>query len=213
MTCFLLSLVDHRQAENEFANYGVHHPRLLNITGRWSASGSRAVPLLGWLDVAMASQAAARASSARSRAIEVVQAPSGAEGVIHGLSGPDHPALLGYLPYAAAAAHGMAADVAKTMTFAGAVLSVFGSDVPGRPEDAAKELHRSMKAKFGGGSVVSAAQFLCGRRAHDVLWRVIEGEIECSSGLTSAGLTEAFILARLVVSQLGGGVSAMPPGG
>lgn len=213
MTWFLLSLVGHGQAENEFANYGVHHPRLLNISGRWSAAGSRAVPLLGWLDERIANQAAARASGARSRAVEVVQAPSGAEGVIHGVSGPDHAALLGYLPYSAAAAHGMTADVGKTMAFAGAVLSVFGADVSGRPEDAALEVHRSMKAKFGGGSVVSAAQFLCGRKAHDVLCRVLEGEIECSGGLTRAGLIEAFILARLVVGKLSSGVPVRGPGG
>lgn len=213
MTWFFLSLAGHQQAENEFANYGVHHPRLLNVTGRWSAAGSRAVPLLGWLDEVVATQAAARASSARSRAIVVVQAPSGAEGAIHGVNGTDHAALLGYLPYAAAAARCMDADVDKTMSFAGAVLSVFGAGVSGSPEDAAKELHRSMKVKFGGGSVVSAAQFLCGRRAHDVLCRVLEGEIECSSGLSRAGLIEAFILARLVVDQLIGGAPSRGPEG
>lgn len=205
VTWFLLTLVGHRQVSREFANYGVHHPRLLNITGRWSATGSRVVPLLGWLSLEEATRAAQVASDARSRVVEVVEATSHDLGYIHGVSGSHHAALLGYLPYAAAAANGMVADIQKTMVYASAVLSIFGSDSPSSPPvEGAKIIHRSMKQQFGGGSVVSAAQFLCGRKAHDVLCRVLDEEIECAHGVaTRDDLIRAFILAKLVVAQLG----------
>lgn len=204
VTWFLLTLVGHRQVSREFANYGVHHPRLLNITGRWSASGSRVVPLLGWLSLEEATRAAQVASDARSRVVEVVEATSHDLGYIHGVNGSHHAALLGYLPYAAAAANGMVADIQKTMVYASAVLSIFGSDAPGSPLEVAKPIHQSMKQQFGGGSVVSAAQFLCGRKAHDVLCRVLDEEIDCAHGVaTRDDLIRAFILAKLVVAQLG----------
>lgn len=203
MTWFLLQMVDHGQAMNEVAHYGGFHVRFLNATGRWSATGSRAVPLLGWKDMAEAQGAASAASKARSRVIDVAAVSDQDAGVVQGMSGHDvHAALSGYLPYAPAAAKAMAIEVDKTMQYASAVLAVLGPDCAIEPGLAARTVAQGLRSQFGGGSVVSAAQFLTGRKAYDVLSRVLEGEVPCAPGMSQHRLVLAFAIASAVVDQL-----------
>lgn len=63
----VLQLSDHGNARREDHLYGGWHRRFLNATGRWSAVGTKEVPLIAWPDEGTAAQAANIASQARGR--------------------------------------------------------------------------------------------------------------------------------------------------
>jgi hypothetical protein len=199
---FVLTLADHAQAAYVQAMHGLRHMRSLNVTGRWAAVGTKPVPLLTWSDADSATTAAGVASEARSRAVIVTEVSLDQPEHFKMFSETQRPALLGYLPYNVAAASKLEAERVKTMLYAIALLTFAEAETKEAKEAAAKQAAKELARHFGGGSVISAAQYLVGARAMDVLARVLDGELACDSGMTAAELLEAIVLASQVVGNL-----------
>lgn len=199
----VLKLSDHGNARREDHLYGGWHRRFLNVTGRWSAAGTKEVPLIAWPDEGTAVQAANIASQARGRDVSVCSiGPAAAAGFT--LFGEAlRSALLGYLPYSAAAARKLEAERLKTMRYAVAVLGTFDADGSDAIVESAHAAAVALHRQYGGGSVVSAAQYLTGKRAAHVIERVLDGELACSDGLTPASLVRAAVIAAGMVDRLG----------
>ncbi len=189
----VLELEAHGLALQADALYGGWNHRYLNVTGRWSARGSETVQLISWPDMASAAVAAEVASKARGRPVKVSSMgtiSSNGEVDARGFSayGDElHGALLGYLPYTGAAAANLEARRLKMMRYASAVWMLLSECAMKGTEagvaasrSAAKGLHK----QYGGGSVVSAIQYLAGKDADDLLGRVLDGELQCSEGMT-----------------------------
>lgn len=195
----VLYMVHHGSALTEDRRHGgAMHYRYLNATGRWSARGTAAVPLLTWPDRASAEQAARLATQARRRPVEVSNVTG---------TNPDHflkytdemqPALQGYLPYTEAASRKLEAERHKTMTYARAIVAASN----GRP---LQEVNGAIRDALGAGSVVQAAQFMTGKRCASIVQSVLDGELMCDSDLTPPMLVTAALLARRMVGQLGKG--------
>ena len=120
--------------------------------------------------------------------------------------GPSHTAALsGYLPYGAAAARKLEVERKRLMGYATVMLA---SGVPEPDADpvaivsALKATARSLRlAGIGNGSWVSAAQGLTGKRALDVLARVLDGELVCDPGITPADIVKAMAIAQLLAPK------------
>lgn len=178
----VLELVGHGGALNEDASYGgAPHRRYINVTGRWSAAGTPEVPLIRWSTAEAASDARAVAAAARKRQMAVSDLSMTDPGCFVLFDERLVVALQGYLPYAAAAAKKLEALREKTMRYASIVLA------PARSPE-----------------LISAAQFMTGKKAQDITTRVLDGELVCTSGLTPDRLVLAGVRAEELVSKLGG---------
>lgn len=199
----VLQLSDHGNARREDHLYGGWHRRFLNVTGRWSAAGTKEVPLIAWPDEDTAAQAANIAAQARGRNVSVCSIGPAAAAGFTPFGEALRSALLGYLPYSAAAARKLEAERLKTMRYAAAVLGTFDSVGSDAIVESAQAATVALQRHYGGGSVVSAAQYLTGKRAAHVIDRVLDGELGCSDGLTPASLVRAALIAVGMVDRLG----------
>jgi hypothetical protein len=155
------------------------------------------VPLIAWLVRDDATASAEVASKARRRAVKVSSIGAGAPPSFkifdQSLSG----ALLGYLPYAETAARKLEERRLKLMRNADAVLAVVGAADERAAATAGRDMTSNLRKLYGGGSIVSAMQYLAGKDAADILARVLDGELECSDGQTPERLAQAVAVARL----------------
>lgn len=110
-------------------------------------------------------------------------------------------ALEGYLPASVAAARKLDAEREKLMRYAMAVLKTAAAakDGPAATLEAERQANQEIRAYFGGGSVVSAAQYMTGKRATDLIARVLDGEIACDSDLSPERLVFAAVFSRAFV--------------
>jgi hypothetical protein len=199
---FVLTLPDHAGALRVQAIHGLRQSRSLNVTGRWAAEGSKPVPLLTWGDADSASTAAGVAAEARGRTVIVTDVALDHPAHFKMFSEAHRPALLGYLPYTEAAARKLEAERVKTMLYAIAVLTFAEAETKEAKEVAAKQAARELARHYGGGSVLSAAQYLAGTRARDVLARVLDGELACDAEAATEDLVKACVMARMLMHEL-----------
>lgn len=202
----VLTLVAHGGAQREQHLYGGSlASRFLNVTGRWASKGTHAVPLLSWPDLCSAKADATKASSARGRKVEVSSVCGSNFGRFAQYGDSHTAALIGYLPYTAAAARKLEAERQRLIGYAKVVLAGrFGesdadfADAASYMKAAALELRLS---GIGNGSWVSAAQGLTGKRALDVLSLVIDGELPCEPDITPAQICKAISVANALTSN------------
>lgn len=199
----VLQLSDHGNARREDHLYGGWHRRFLNAAGRWSSVGTKEVPLIAWPDEGTAAQAANIASQARGRDVSVCWIGPAAAAGFTLFDEALRSALLGYLPYSAASARKLEAERLKTMRYAAAVLGTFDADGSDAIVESAHAAAVTLHRQYGGGSVVSAAQYLTGKRAAHVIEQVLDDELACSDGLTPTSLVRAVAIATGMVERLG----------
>lgn len=202
---FGLEMVAHGNALRENDLHGGWHRRYLNVTGRWSAVGTKAVPLVVWSDANAAAMAAADAAQARGREIRAT-AMSVSDSTVSALFQESmRPALLGYLPYSAAAARKLEIERDKTVQYAKAILQLLDIEDERRVAAAAKEISKSLTERFGGGSVTSAAAYLSGKKAADIIARLLDGEMACDDGLMPLDVVRAASFAQVALQRLAPG--------
>jgi hypothetical protein len=187
----------HGSARVEDQRHGGWHHRFLNVTGRWSANGTRAIPLLAWSDGKQAEAVATIASKARNRPIIV--SSLGGNGLFADqfvAFGEHHAAaLLGNLPYATAAARKLEELRIKTIAFACAVLRVHRATAGEERERLLKSEGRLLLQTHSA-NVFSATQFLAGRKAAEILAILEAGELDTDGKLFIEQLHEAILLAK-----------------
>lgn len=143
-------------------------PRYLNTLGRWAAYGTDITPLLVWQDESSA-HAACTAARVLRNCPGIVVSPlqnGGHRASAHTktYSPSLAPALAAPLPAQNTAYTRKAADCIKTAVFSHAVLTLEAAS--GDAKSSLETLwNKHIHALFGGGSVVSASQFLTGKRA------------------------------------------------
>ncbi len=180
--------------------------RMLNVTGRWASAGTEAVPLLMWPSLASAQADARTATAARGRDVIVLQA-GGTNFDRYILPfGPEHAAaLMGYLPYAPAAARKLESERKRLMGYVAVVRAASidrPADDPAAALAAMKKTARTLRASgIGNGSWVSAVQGLTGKRARDIAARVIDGELACDPGLDPNDILDAMAVAKVLAPE------------
>jgi hypothetical protein len=194
-TFLFLELVDHGLARLELDLYGralESYSRWLNISGRWANKGSRHAPLIAWPLPALpeAEKAAVRASAARQRQVKVAHVTrcgTVADPAFVLFEPAMEPALLGYLSSHDPRLTLQQRDADKLADFCSAIARVFfeASDASGRQE-ASREVAKLLTAKYGGGSVTSAIQWLCGKAGHASLQAVLCGDAELPGSFSVA---------------------------
>lgn len=200
----VLTLDAHGGATREQRLYGgVLEARFLNVTGRWASSGTDAAPLLTWENHDQAEACAETASRSRNRPVRVYSVTGARYGAFATYGEHHAAALLGYLPYATAAARKLEGERKRLMGYARVMLAGITE-----PHDADKmmaamkqEAHRLRDAGIGGGSWLSAAQGLTGKKALDVFQRIIDGELECDAGLTPETIWQAIQIGHVLSSR------------
>lgn len=211
---FVIEHADHGSAAIEDQRHGGQHYRFLNVTGRWSARGTRAVPLLTWTDRREAEAAATIASKARDRVIKV--SSLGGDSLVadrFAAFGEHHAdALLGYLPYVTAAAVQLEERRVKTIDCAAAVLRVHRAMDEERTrilKDEGRLLQQAHRI-----TVFSAAQFLTGKKADEVITMLEAGVLDTEGKLSVRELREASNWQRATADELknGRGKEMMSPG-
>lgn len=196
LSFFVIEHAGHGSAALEEQRHGGQHYRFLNVTGRWSARGTRAVPLLAWMDRQAVEAAAAIASKARDRVFKV--SSLGGDSLVAeqfaAFSERHAEALLGYLPYATAAARKLEELRVKTIDCASAVLCVHRAADAERMQvlkDEGRLLQQAHRL-----TVFSAAQFLTGKKADEILALLETGELDTEEKLSLEELREAVQLAK-----------------
>jgi len=191
-TFIVIRHADHASAQAENTWHGGQHFRYLNVTGRWAANGTTAVPLLSWRTVEEAAAAAVIASDARQTDIRCSSIGGDSYDERHFAPfGKNHAAaLLGYLPYDTTKARKLAEQRAKTLDFARSVLRVHR----GTTNEQAKQLEvsegRSLVQKYRT-TVYGARQYLTGKKATEILGMIESGDLEEDEELSVADLQEA----------------------
>lgn len=195
LSFFVIEHPGHGSAALEEQRHGGQHYRFLNVTGRWSARGTRAVPLLAWTDRQKVEAAAAIASKARDRVFKV--SSLGGDSLVAAqfaaFSERHAEALLGYLPYATSAARKLEELRVKTVDCASAVLRVHRAADAERMQvlkDEGRLLQQAHRL-----TVFSAAQFLTGKKADEILALLETGELDTEEKLSIEELREAVQLA------------------
>ncbi|HDR8973074.1 TPA: hypothetical protein QDB32_003954 [Burkholderia vietnamiensis] len=193
-TLLFLELAEHGSARLEFERYGrtlESYTRRLNSAGRWAAEGYAHAPLIAWLPDALseAEAAAERASAARQR--PVVVAPLARSRSV--ISGRDfilfeqsmEPALLGYLPFNGRRTIRQQRDADKLGDFCAAIVKVFfqAPDLVAQ-QQASRDVAKTLTAKYGGGSVTSAIQWLAGKTGEASLQAILLGDAELPGALS-----------------------------
>lgn len=197
---FVLEMKEHGLAKHYDQTFGGINHRYLNVTGRWSTLSTVAVPLIAWTDHEEATSAAETASTARRRLIKVSNLSQVAHRPFKIFSQPLRAALLGYLPYGETKKRKLELRRLKLMHYAKAVLAVYHAADQAGAETASRTATSDLRKLYGGGSVISAMQYLAGKDAADVLARVLDGELVCDEGQTPERLVQAVSIA---VSEFG----------
>lgn len=197
---YVLTRQSHGSAAREDQLYGgpAHH-RYLDVYGRWVAQGTPMIPLLAWDSPDAAQAACATASSVRKGAIEVSTVAGGnfVPGNLLRLFAPtDAPALAGQLPRERITNTKLAADCHKMMVFTRAVLALHEAQDDTAKLHATALWNRIISQAFGGGSVVSASQFMAGRRAAHVISRYLCGSLVEDDELPLSDIARAVEIAR-----------------
>jgi len=201
-----LSLPDHGGALNEANLLGggpYAYLRCLNVTGRWSTRGSTHAPLLMWPTDKQddAEDAAATASEARARAVQVIYRGASSSndlGIIEAYNPMRAPALLGAIPFTEPKTLKTAAQIAKLVSFTNAVYRVYGdpkcseSNFVETRNAVNKELHQ----QFGGGSVTSAVAWLTGKKGLTAYDLMLAGESGNDDTKTFAAVVAGMYLAQ-----------------
>jgi len=213
----LLTLADHRSSSLELARHGQDpgsYARCLNIEGRWAVHGSTHAPLLVWPSskLEVAREAAARATEARRRPVEVLT--RGDSGWVEGrniqvFTEAFESALLGPTPHSAAKARRLRTEADKLEAFC--LIMRQASAAQDHEAFAAVRLAagKALRAKFGGGSITSAFAWLAGKAGSDALASVLSGEVELQGSLSLQEIVAATELAREAeLLQIGQGASA-----
>jgi hypothetical protein len=203
-TAIVLTLDAHGGATREQRLYGgVLEARFLNVTGRWASSGTDAAPLLTWESHEEAETCAETASRSRSRPVRVYSVKGARYGVFASYGKQHASALFGYLPYSAAAARKLEGERKRLMGYASVMLAGITESQDADKMVAAmkQEAHRLRDAGIGGGSWLSAAQGLTGKKALDVFQRIIDGELECDAGLTPEAIWQAIQIGHALSSR------------
>lgn len=200
----LLSLPDHQLASMETQRHGESpssYVRCLNSAGRWAVHGAGHSPLLVWRaeDGEGARAAAARASKARGRSVEVLSRGDSTwvEGrQIQLFTDASEPALLGYAAHSTAKARRLRNEADKLEAFclvARAASTAVDQEAFAQVSRAAA---KALRAKFGGGSITSAFAWLAGRAGREALESVLSGEVELAGPLSVQEVAEAVELAQ-----------------
>lgn len=195
---FVLHMPDHGNVALETQLYGGGmHYRYLNVTGRWSARGTKIVPLLAWRSHESAKKAAQKASDARQREISVSSLMSSRDlsETMQYFSDTAAPALIGYLPYKATAAAKVEADRLKTMRYAAVLWRVCETEEE-ESEETIKQCNKELHEFCGGGSITSAVQFFTGKKAAQVIEGLLDGELEFSEGVSLSTIAAALAFAN-----------------
>jgi hypothetical protein len=201
----VLEMASHGNALRANEIYGGWNHRYLNVTGRWSSAGNPSVQLVAWPDTASASEAAQVATKARGRSVGISTIGTLDIASFKLFSQELHGALLRYLPYSAAANRKLEAERLKAMRYASSVLVANAAYNDKELLAATRAEVSKLREHYKGGSIVSAAQYLTGKRAEDVIKRVLDGELSCDEGMTPERLVDAARVANEIVNQLGSG--------
>jgi len=196
LSFFVIEHANHGSAALEEQRHGGQHYRFLNVTGRWSARGTRAVPLLAWMDRQDVEAAAALAGKARDRTIKV--SSLGGDSLVAeqfaAFSERHAEALLGYLPYGTATARKQDELRMKTLDCAGAILRMHRATNAERAQIARDEGQLLQQAHRL--TVFSAAQFLTGKKANEIIALLETGELDSEERLSIEDLCESVRLAK-----------------
>lgn len=200
----LLSLPDHQLASLETARHGgspSSYVRCLNSIGRWAVHGTDQSPLLVWRaeDADGARAAAARASEARGRSVEVLSRGDSrwVEGrQIQLFTGASEPALLGYTAHSTAKARRLRNEADKLEAFCLVVRAASTAVDQEAFAEVSRAAGKALRAKFGGGSITSAFAWLAGRAGREALDSVLSGEVELAGPLSVQEVAEAVELAQ-----------------
>jgi hypothetical protein len=187
----LLSLPDHQLASVEAARHGGSpdsYVRCLNSVGRWAVHGTVHSPLLVWRveDAEGARAAAARASKARGRSVQVLSRGDStwAEGrQIQLFTDASEPALLGYAAHSTAKARRLRNEADKLEAFCLVVRAASAAVDQEAFAEVSRAAGKALRAKFGGGSITSAFAWLAGRAGREALESVMSGEVELAGPL------------------------------
>lgn len=193
---FVIQHMGHGSTRIEDHRHGGQHHRFLNVTGRWAARGTRAVPLLAWTDHQEAQAAATIAGKARGRTIQVSSLGGNSLAADHFVTFCEHhaTALLGYLPYSTAATKKLEDLRVKTVDCAGAMLRVHHAEDEEKTQILKDEGRRLLQAHRV--TVFSAAQFLTGKKADEIIVLLETGELDFEGKLSVEELREAVQLAK-----------------
>ncbi|CAN7564036.1 hypothetical protein [Variovorax sp. LjRoot178] len=200
----LLSLPDHQLASVEAARHGGSprsYVRCLNSVGRWAAHATVRSPLLVWRaeDAEGARAAAARASKARGRSVEVLSRGDSTwiEGrQIQLFTDASEPALLGYAAHSTAKARRLRNEADKLEAFCLVVRAASTAADHEAFAEVSRAAGKALRAKFGGGSITSVFAWLAGRARLEALESVLSGEVELSGPLSVQEVAEAVELAQ-----------------
>ncbi|PNG48749.1 hypothetical protein WDL1P2_00331 (plasmid) [Variovorax sp. WDL1] len=200
----LLSLPDHQLASLETARHGgspSSYVRCLNSAGRWAVHGTAHSPLLVWRvdDAEGARAAAARASKARGRFVEVLSRgdSSWVEGrQIQLFTDASEPVLLGYAAHSTAKALRLRNEADKLEAFCLVVRAASTAVDQEAFAEVSRAAGKALRAKFGGGSITSAFAWLAGRAGREALESVLSGEVELAGPLSLQQVAEAAELAQ-----------------
>ena len=199
----LLALTDHQLAALETRHGGSpdSYTRFLNAAGRWAVHGSTHSPLLVWhqAQAASAEAAAERASKARGRPVAVLSRgdSSWVEGrEIQVFTEMSESALLGYAGQSAAKARRLRNEADKLEAFCLVVCAAATAADQVAFAEVSRAAGKTLRAKFGGGSITSAFAWLAGRAGREALDSVLAGEVELSGPLSVPEVVEAVELAR-----------------
>lgn len=168
----VLHMPGHGNAERENQLYGgAPHYRYLNVTWRWSAAGTKTVPLLAWPSVEAATEAAKKASVARSRPVKISSLGNSEDlsEKMRFFSGAD----------------------------AAALTRVAQANDKEESKQAIKPCGKELHAFYGGGSVASAVQFFTGNKAASIIEGLLDGELEFSEGMSLKNIEVALTFAKL----------------
>lgn len=183
--------------------------RCLNVAGRWASAGSEAIPILSWSDLVSAKADAEKASLARGREVEVGSVGRNNGSHSYGSFAPygkQHAgALMGYLPYSAAAARKLEAERKRLMGYAKVILAGGIDMVDADPVSAISAMKSAAialrQAGIGNGSWVSSAQGLTGAKTFEVLALVVLGELPCDPDITKRDILMAIGIAKLLTER------------
>lgn len=201
-----LCLPDHGQALNETNLHGggpYAYLRCLNVTGRWAIRGSTHAPLLMWLSENRddAEDAAATASKARARAVQVFYCSSTSSnglGNVEAYTPKRASALLGATSFTEARILKTAAQIEKLVAFTHAVFRVFGDSKLSETDflETRNTVNKELHHQFGGGSITSAVAWLTGKRGLTAYDLMLAGEANNDDVKTLAVVMAGMYLAQ-----------------
>jgi len=184
----------HGRTAHDREVYNSGHPRMLNVTGRWSSRPTAEVPVLVWEERQLAEDAAAVCRSHRGDG--VIASSYGHSGLTLGVelklfTSSHAPALAGYLPYEATAA--TKAEVARVKALASAAFLV--ARATGNEE--LGQRGRELAPKAGAG----AAEYLTGKAGGSVVQRILAGKLAADRVVTRDHVAAAVHIAEAIVAE------------